>query len=150
MGCAAFVRRRWERTVLWLFPLLATPLLAAIGYVSGWLLVLLVAASGLFLGVTMPVFISYGQQLLPHSQRVASSITMGVSWGIGGGCVAAAIWLFTAYGALDSIFGFFAAAALASSLLSHCTAPPAAPLSRLSITHITTAVLSSTATPKAA
>ena len=52
---------------------------------SGWTLVVLVGTCGLLLGVTMPVYISYGQQLLPHGQRVASSITMGVSWGIASG-----------------------------------------------------------------
>ena len=38
-----------------------------------------------------PVYISYGQQLLPSGERVASSITMGVCWGVAGGLVAAAV-----------------------------------------------------------
>ncbi len=119
MACAAFLKHRWERTALWLFPLLATPLLAVMALGAGWLLVLMVGVCGLLLGVTMPVYISYGQQLLPHGQRVASSITMGVSWGIGGALVAAAMAVFQAFDALPSIFLFFAAAALASSLLCH-------------------------------
>jgi FSR family fosmidomycin resistance protein-like MFS transporter len=117
IACAAFVRRDWERRVLWILPLAAAPVLASLSLVDGWTLVALVFTSGLLLGVTMPVYISYGQQLLPHGQRVASSITMGVSWGIGGGMVASAVWICTRYDSLTSIFGFFAVAALLSSAL---------------------------------
>ncbi|MEO8494626.1 MAG: MFS transporter [Planctomycetota bacterium] len=119
MACAAFVKRAWERHVLWIFPLCAVPFLAAIVLASGWPLVGLVAFCGLLLGVTMPVYISYGQQLLPHGQRVASAITMGVSWGIGGGIVASALWICLRTDSLPMIFGFFAIAALASSFLCY-------------------------------
>jgi MFS transporter, FSR family, fosmidomycin resistance protein len=119
MACAALLQDRWERPALWVFPLLAAPLLAILGLVTGWTLVALVGTCGVLLGVTMPVYISYGQQLLPHGQRVASSITMGVSWGIGGGGVALAMSVLTALDSLGSIFLFFAAAAVASSLLCH-------------------------------
>lgn len=119
MACAAFVKRSWERHVLWIFPLCATPFLAAIVLASDWILVGLVGISGLLLGVTMPVYISYGQQLLPHGQRVASAITMGVSWGIGGGIVAAALWVCLRTESLPMIFGFFSLAALASSVLCY-------------------------------
>jgi FSR family fosmidomycin resistance protein-like MFS transporter len=115
MACAAFVKRAWERHVLWIFPLCAAPCLAAIVLASDWTLVGLVGICGLLLGVTMPVYISYGQQLLPYGQRAASAITMGVSWGIGGAIVAAAIRLCLQSGSLSMIFGFFAIAALASS-----------------------------------
>lgn len=126
MACAAFLRSEWERRALWVFPLLATPLLAVLAAASGWTLVLLVGTCGVMLGVTMPVYISYGQQLLPRGQRVASSITMGVSWGIGGGMVAAAMAIFNHFEALTSIFFFFAAASLASSLLCHLLPAPEA------------------------
>lgn len=117
IGCAAFVKREWERRVLWIFPLAAAPVMAILSFADGWTLVTLVFTSGLLLGVTMPVYISYGQQLLPHGQRVASSITMGVSWGIGGGIVAGAVWICTRLDSLPSIFGFFAVAALMSGIL---------------------------------
>lgn len=119
MVCAAFLRLHWERTALWLFPLLVAPLLAILGLAGDWTLVLLVGTCGLLLGVTMPVYISYGQQLLPNGQRVASSITMGVSWGIGGGLVAVSMAIFQSMDALSSIFLFFAASSIASSLLCH-------------------------------
>lgn len=117
MACAAFVKRAWERHVLWIFPLCTAPFLAAIVWASDWTLVGLVGLCGLLLGVTMPVYISYGQQLLPHGQRVASAITMGVSWGIGGAIVASALWFCLRSDSLSMIFGFFAIAALASSAL---------------------------------
>ena len=46
---------------------------------------------GLLLGVVSPVLIGYGQRLLPEGQRLASAITMGVSWGIGGLIVSALV-----------------------------------------------------------
>lgn len=117
MACAALLRPAWERTTLWLMPLAVAPLLAILGWTSGWTLVGLVGTCGMLLGVTMPVYISYGQQLIPDGQRVASSITMGVSWGISSGGVALAMWVYQAFDALPSIFLFFAAASAASSLL---------------------------------
>lgn len=124
MGCAAFLQRKWERTALWLFPLCASPILAILGASTGWTLVLLVATCGLFLGVTMPVYISYGQQLLPHGQRVASSITMGVSWGVGAGIVATAISAFNRIDWLPGIFGFYAVCSLSSSVLCYFLPTP--------------------------
>ncbi len=127
--CAVFVRREWERNVLWIFPLIASPFLGMIGWAEGWSQVALVGMCGLLLGVTMPVYISYGQQLLPNGQRVASAITMGVSWGIGGGVAAAAIGICLDYAMLPSIFGLFSVAALGSSLLSYpLPRPPVTPV----------------------
>jgi FSR family fosmidomycin resistance protein-like MFS transporter len=124
MACAAFVRSTWERAVLWVFPLCAAPVLAMLAFVDGWTLAALVGTCGLLLGVTMPVYISYGQRLLPHGQRVASAITMGVSWGIGGGIVACVLWICMQNNSLPSIFGFFAVAALVSSVLCYLLPDP--------------------------
>jgi len=124
MACAAFLHRRWERRALWFFPLVAAPLLGLLTFATGWMLVGLVALCGLLLGVTMPVYISYGQQLLPHGQRVASSITMGVSWGIAGGIVALAMWILNQSDSLYLIFSFFAVMSLLSSFLCHLLPTP--------------------------
>jgi FSR family fosmidomycin resistance protein-like MFS transporter len=124
IGCAAFLKRQWERRAIWIFPLLAMPVLASLSVVDGWWQVALVFVSGFLLGVTMPVYISYGQQLLPHGQRVASSITMGVSWGIGGGIVATAISLYSKYDVLPFVCQFFAAATLMSSALCYYLPTP--------------------------
>jgi len=122
--CAAFVRPNWERHVLWALPLCASPLLATLAYLDGWMLAGLVGTCGLLLGVTMPVYISYGQQLLPHGQRVASAITMGVSWGIGGSIVASLLWVCVKYDSLSSIFGLFALAAILSGGLCYFLPDP--------------------------
>ncbi len=124
MVCAALIRHKRERTVLWVLPLCAAPFLAALAYAGGWMLISLVGTCGLLLGVTMPVYISYGQQMLPHGQRVASAITMGVSWGIGGGIVAFVLWICMKYNSLSSIFGFFALAAILSGGLCYFLPDP--------------------------
>jgi len=124
MACAAFVRRKWERTVLWVSPICSAPLLVGLAYVDGWTLATLVATCGLLVGVTMPLYISYGQQMLPHGQRVASAITMGVSWGIGGGIVAVALRVCLSFETLSSIFGFFAVSAILSGILCYALPTP--------------------------
>ena len=79
--CALLVRQRWERGVLWMLPLAAAPCLAAIPHVPAAALPAAMGVTGFVLGVAMPVFISFGQQMLPHHPRAASSITMGVVGG---------------------------------------------------------------------
>ena len=117
MTCAAFVKRAYERTTIWLLPLCAAPILLALTQVQGTLLTVLVAVSGLLLGITMPIYISYGQQLIPQSQRIASSITMGVSWGVAAGLQASIFELFRSFGTLPQMFLFFAGMCVASSFL---------------------------------
>ena len=117
IACAVLVRRHHERLVLWALPLAATPLLASLPYLGGVGLAAGVGGCGLLLGVALPVLISYGQQLLPDGQRVASSITMGVSWGVGGLIVAAVMFGLEHLGQRNLAFLVFAAAAALSSVL---------------------------------
>ena len=118
LACAWLVRPDNERLAMWLLPLIAAPLLAACpGLHGGWLLAA-VAASGTILGGAMPVLIGYGQQLLPEAQRVASSLTMGVTWGLGGLIVAVAMAYTNQRGAPQEAIYFFAGCAAVSSLLS--------------------------------
>lgn len=125
MLCALGVGPRHERRVLWAFPLAAVPVLASLGFLSGLPLAAAVGGSGLLLGVAMPVFIGYGQRLFPEAPRVASSITMGVSWGVSGGVVATMVWGLQAFEMLPAAFGLFAATTLTSSVL--CMALPEPP-----------------------
>ena len=67
----------------------------------------------------MPVFISYAQQLLPQGQRVATSLTMGFSWGIASILVAITIRGFQRLEMLDQVFWCFAAACIACSLVCY-------------------------------
>jgi FSR family fosmidomycin resistance protein-like MFS transporter len=115
--CALFVRRGGEHRVLWLLPLFAAPLVWLLPR-AGWgpALWTAVIAAGLFLGATLPILVSHGQQLLPEAERTASSITMGVTWGLGGLIVAAAMAASNRLHQPELPFAIFAVACVFSSL----------------------------------
>lgn len=119
------VRPDRERLTLWLIPLPCIPCLLAIPSLTGLALSAAVLATGLFLGIAQPVFISYGQQLFPESQRVASSITMGVSWGAGGAIVAGLMDICGRRHSYEPAFVTFAAAVAVSSVLCVLLPKPA-------------------------
>lgn len=118
LGCSTLVRRSWERSVLWIMPLVATPalLLAAHGASPAWLPILMLSA-GASLGSSFPVQISYGQQLLHEAPRVASSLSMGVVWGLAALVVAASMAWFNEHGRPDQAAITFAWCCAVSSLL---------------------------------
>jgi len=117
LTCATLLRREHERLILWFCPLAVAPVLFAIPWTSGGLLTASVCLTGLLLGISLPVLISYGQQILPDSQRIASSITMGVSWGVGGGIVCVILAACRYAGRYEPAFLVFALASALSSLL---------------------------------
>jgi FSR family fosmidomycin resistance protein-like MFS transporter len=117
--CAIFTRPDWEKLMLWLPALLATPAIVLIGPASYNGKIALCFSAGFLLGIAMPVFISYAQQLLPQGQRVATSLTMGFSWGIASILVAITIRGFQQLEMLDQVFWFFAAACIACSLVCY-------------------------------
>jgi FSR family fosmidomycin resistance protein-like MFS transporter len=117
LACATVVRRHHERLILWLFPLAVAPVLMAIPWAAGTMLIIAACLTGLMLGISLPVLISYGQQILPDSQRIASSITMGVSWGLGGGIVAIILVACKYAGRFEPAFFVFALASVVSSAL---------------------------------
>ena len=125
LTCATLLRAHHERLILWLCPLLVTPVLVLIPGTSGLVLAAVVCLTGLLLGISLPVLISFGQQLMPDSQRIASSITMGVSWGVGGGVVAIVLAACQYAGRFDVAFHVFAFATALSSVL--CIWLPALP-----------------------
>lgn len=64
--------------------LLSTPFLLAAPQFTAWTFAILLACGGLFLQSTLPVNVSFGQALAPHSAATVSSLMMGVAWGSGG------------------------------------------------------------------
>jgi FSR family fosmidomycin resistance protein-like MFS transporter len=117
LTCATLIRNHHERLVLWLCPLAVSPILVTIPWAGGTALVGAVCLSGLLLGISLPVLISFGQQLVPDSQRIASSITMGVSWGAGGAIVSIILAACKYAGHYEPAFIVFAAATAVSSVL---------------------------------
>jgi FSR family fosmidomycin resistance protein-like MFS transporter len=85
-----------------------------------------VTVAGLLLGATMPVLVSFGQQLLPDGQRVASSITMGATWGVGGLGVAATMAACNHLRRPELAFLAFAASTLVSSVICRWLPEPGA------------------------
>jgi FSR family fosmidomycin resistance protein-like MFS transporter len=117
LACALLVHRASERRVLWILPLPAAVLLWAIPTAGSRALLVDAGFAGVLLGATMPILVSYGQQLLPEGQRTASSITMGVTWGLGGLAVAALMAIFNRQQRPELAFAAFASSCLLSSLL---------------------------------
>lgn len=117
LTCATLLRRHHERAILWLCPLVVTPILLVLPWTSGWVLAVLAALSGLFLGISLPVLVSRGQELMPESPRIASAITMGVSWGVGGGVVSIILLICKYVGHFEPAFAAFAVATLVSSVM---------------------------------
>ena len=117
LGCAVLVRPALERRVLWALPLLVAPLVLAMPVAPALALMPVVAGAGLLLGTTLPILVSYGQRLLPEAQRVASSITMGVTWGLGGAIVAATMAVCNHAHRPGLAFWTFAVGALLSGVL---------------------------------
>ncbi len=76
----------WERRFMVACPLMGVPLLAVWGWEGcpTWLLISALIPTGLVLWGTTPTMVSYAQQIFPRGAGVASAITMGVAWGVGG------------------------------------------------------------------
>jgi MFS transporter, FSR family, fosmidomycin resistance protein len=62
----------------------SVPLLALAPQLSGWPLVLTLAAGGFLLQSTLPVNVTFGQTIAPISAATVSSLMMGFAWGVGG------------------------------------------------------------------
>jgi FSR family fosmidomycin resistance protein-like MFS transporter len=61
----------------------AIPFLAVAPFLHGWQLAGMAAFGGLLLQSTLPVNVTYGQQLAPVSAATVSSLMMGFAWGTG-------------------------------------------------------------------
>ncbi|MFO0907866.1 MAG: MFS transporter [Isosphaeraceae bacterium] len=117
LGCALALRETHERRALWLLPVLASPLalVCPLGNLA-WSAVC-VAGMGLLMGAAIPMLTGYGQRLLHDAQRVASALTMGVTWGLGGVLVAALMAALNHIERPGWAFPAFAVASVASGLL---------------------------------
>jgi FSR family fosmidomycin resistance protein-like MFS transporter len=135
ISCALGIGRNHQRLILWLPPLLATVPVVAIGSVDmqPWIRLanglslgpihILALTIGVLQGIAMPVFISFAQQLMPDRQRLASSLTMGVTWGTATLIFYVAFSIFKSSENTQLIFWFFGAACLICAITSFLLRP---------------------------
>lgn len=78
--------RGWERVFMIACPLAGVPLLYGLSLEGNpmWVQLALLIPTGLVLWGTAPAMVSYAQQQFPRGAGVASALTMGVAWGVGG------------------------------------------------------------------
>ena len=119
LGCAILGGRLREKTMLAHVPWLVVPVLLMLPRLPGgsWGQALIVALAGFLLGAVGPVMVGYGQRLLPRGQRVASSITMGVTYGLAGVLVAGLLAAFQRADCPERVFDLFAVTVALSCLL---------------------------------
>jgi MFS transporter, FSR family, fosmidomycin resistance protein len=71
-----------RRVIIWSL-VASVPFLLAAQLVSGWSLTVLVSLGGFLLQSTLPVNVTFGQQIAPVSAATVSSLMMGFAWGVG-------------------------------------------------------------------
>jgi FSR family fosmidomycin resistance protein-like MFS transporter len=93
-----------RRVIVWSL-VLATPFLVATPLLSGWPFIVVFAIGGFFLQSTLPVNVTFGQELAPVSAATVSSLMMGFAWGMGGFSVPAIGAFADRYGIEAALFG---------------------------------------------
>ncbi len=71
-----------RRVIIWTL-LASVPFLLLGQLASGWTLTLLISVGGFLLQSTLPINVTFGQQLAPVSAATVSSLMMGFAWGVG-------------------------------------------------------------------
>jgi FSR family fosmidomycin resistance protein-like MFS transporter len=71
-----------RRVIIWTL-VASVPFLLIGQLTSGWTLTVLVSIGGFFLTSTLPINVTYGQQIAPVSAATVSSLMMGFAWGVG-------------------------------------------------------------------
>jgi FSR family fosmidomycin resistance protein-like MFS transporter len=113
--CPLFARTGRELGTLVGTTLLAAAFLALLTLGQTWPLYVGLIGAGFLLQGTIPILISYSQRLLPRGQRLAASLTLGASWGLGGIVVAGLKAVFSTDDQLTSMLWAMVPFALASS-----------------------------------
>lgn len=71
-----------RRVIIWSL-VSSVPFLVAAHWTAGWTFAVLIATGGFLLQSTLPVNVTFGQQLAPVSAATVSSLMMGFAWGMG-------------------------------------------------------------------
>jgi FSR family fosmidomycin resistance protein-like MFS transporter len=116
-----------RRVIIWSL-VSAVPFLVVGQLTSGWVLTLLVSFGGFLLQSTLPVNVTFGQQIAPVSAATVSSLMMGFAWGVGS-------LLAPVVGVLGDTLGLQVALSVTSAV-PLLAAVFALPLPRVAPTHI--------------
>lgn len=113
-------RAGWEKAFLIGCPLTAIPLMLILSWQNcpPWLLFSTLAAAGIVLWGTSPAMVSYAQQQFPRGAGIASALTMGMAWGIGGLIQAPITSWFQSIGSPQTAFVAFVPCLLAAGLIA--------------------------------
>jgi FSR family fosmidomycin resistance protein-like MFS transporter len=71
-----------RRVIIWTL-IASVPFLLVGQLTSGWTLTALISIGGFLLQSTLPVNVTFGQQIAPVSAATVSSLMMGFAWGVG-------------------------------------------------------------------
>jgi MFS transporter, FSR family, fosmidomycin resistance protein len=71
-----------RRVIIWTLTA-CVPFLLVGQLTSGWTLTMLISIGGFLLQSTLPVNVTFGQQIAPVSAATVSSLMMGFAWGVG-------------------------------------------------------------------
>ena len=79
-------RPGWEKRFMIYCPLAGVIFLGILGWhdCPRWLFLVSICLLGLVIWGSSPAMVSYAQQLFPKGAGMASALTMGISWGVGG------------------------------------------------------------------
>jgi len=130
-------RAGWEKAFLVGCPLVAIPLMLVLGWSDcpRPLFFAALSLSGVVLWGTSPAMVSYAQQQFPKGAGLASALTMGMAWGIGGLIQAPLTSYFQKAGSPQTTFWacipFLLAAGLIATRMPGCSAEPGRQLQRV-------------------
>lgn len=110
----------WEKPFMIACPLTGIPLMLVLAWndCPPWLLFTALALAGAVLWGTSPAMVSYAQQQFPKGAGLASALTMGMSWGIGGLIQAPMTSYFEKVGTPQMAFAACVPCLLASGLIA--------------------------------
>ena len=113
-------RSGWEKVFMVACPLLSIPLMIILAWdhCPPWLMFTTLALAGILLWGTSPAMVSYAQQQFPKGAGMASALTMGMSWGIGGLIQAPVTSYFENAGTPQLAFAAFIPCLLAAGLIA--------------------------------
>jgi FSR family fosmidomycin resistance protein-like MFS transporter len=146
LACPFFAHPGRELRALIATTLLASGFLILLTQPQPWAFYTGLVGSGFLLQGAIPLLIAYSQRLLPRGRRLAASLSLGASWGLGGILVAALQAYSASVGKLETMMWAMVPFAVSASLAAAFLPRLAAVRSPLVLDHVTAPVLSTAIT----